>query len=688
MNKPLRRVISAILALSLSVTLAVNAYAEEIEKVHKQAAVSAEAVATKEKSEKAKKPEKTPITKDNLPEVLDFDRVKGQGFVSRLKSEEKSLSEVVLEKEDGTRMLYLFEEDIKFHDNEGNIKDKSNKAVRKNNVFVGESNNIETVLPTSIMGGVSVSDESIEITMKPVSKLGITRFNSVGTINGENSVIYEDVFDSFTNLEYTFTYSGVKEDIILEKYTGNNTFSFEVTTGGLSLTEDKGTLVMKDENGEAKAVMSEIVVFSADNKNNTFGEYTIKEKIKNSLYIVEISVDKAYLADPNTVYPVTIDPTTISLQNGGTIEDMQVFKGTDGTGNTETSAGASGVSRVGWTDWGACRTLMKFKGSVNSAFNNITDSWQITNAYVEMRDLMCQSTSTTIKCCQFAGSNWDDAEQRTWNDLKATTISTSGGSVDVFYGNGNPSDDRTLSDGEHWYNWNITNIVKGWVGNSSYRNKGIIFYVKNPSYEYSSNYANYMKTFCSIEGTASYRPYFCIEYKTNGCKGVQTLSSSQYQQYNCLRYAFWRGPASLLNISDSFSTEEYFCIEDYIYCSSTTVGNALARTKLRMNSWLNDTFGSTNWRDVTSEGYTVDLKSDEWLVCMRIGVNDGLYDYHFWYRANDGNWYNKHGWANESEEMIASGVVNPSTANSSSGWALGEYQGFYSSNTIYYAISA
>ena len=112
---------------------------------------------------------------------------------------------------------------------------------------------------------------------------------------------------------------------------------------------------------------------------------------------------------------------------------------------------------------------------------------------------MCQSTSTTIKCCQFAGSNWDDAEQRTWNDLKATTISTSGGSVDVFYGNGDPSDDRTLSDAEHWYNWNITNIVKGWVGNSSYRNKGIIFYVKNPSYEYSSNYANYMKTFCSID---------------------------------------------------------------------------------------------------------------------------------------------------------------------------------------------
>ena len=47
MNKPLRRVISAALALSLSVTLAVNAYAEEIANVHKPEAASSGAVAVK-----------------------------------------------------------------------------------------------------------------------------------------------------------------------------------------------------------------------------------------------------------------------------------------------------------------------------------------------------------------------------------------------------------------------------------------------------------------------------------------------------------------------------------------------------------------------------------------------------------------------------------------------------------------
>ena len=75
MNIIIKRICAAVLALSLSLSLAVNTYAEEIAKVHKQETVSAEQIHTE-----LKKPEKTPITKDALPEALDFDRVKEQGL--------------------------------------------------------------------------------------------------------------------------------------------------------------------------------------------------------------------------------------------------------------------------------------------------------------------------------------------------------------------------------------------------------------------------------------------------------------------------------------------------------------------------------------------------------------------------------------------------------------------------------
>lgn len=59
-----------------------------------------------------------------------------------------------------------------------------------------------------------------------------------------------------------------------------------------------------------------------------------------------------------------------------------------------------------------------------------------------------------------------------------------------------------------------------------------------------------------------------------------------------------------------------------------------------MKKWLDEEFTSSGWREVTN--YNDNLKSNEWLVCMRVGVNKdiitdekgnkGLCDYHFWYR--------------------------------------------------------
>lgn len=509
MNKPLRRVISAALALSLSVTLAVNAYAEEIEKVHKPEAASSGAVAVMENSEKAKKPEKIKITKDNLPEVLDFERVKGQGFVSRLKSEEQDMCEIILENEDGTRGLYVFDSPVKFKNKNGETVDKSNKVKphTKNGApcFKSESNDIEVHLPATIQGGVSLKDEEVNVSMKPIPSVASKRMLSVGKQKDEDSVIYEDVFDNYTDIVYTFTYDGVKEDIVLEKYNGKNTFDFEVITGGLSLEEEKGALLLKDENGEVKATMGEIVIFSADNKNNTFGEYKITEKQKNNSYIITVCVDVAYLTSPDTKYPVTIDPTAEIIGSTG-IKDMQVFKGADGTGNTETSAGNSGVSRVGWTDWGACRTLMRFT-TLNLEDAGIKYATQIEEAYIGLRDLMCQGgTYLSVVCSQFTGNSWKESETRTWNSLNAGKSGVSSPVVNVTYNNGAKNTPM------HWYKWDITKIAKKWVGNTDCQQKGVVFRTVVSMFEDSSTYAQYMKTFSSMQGNPNYKPYFYISY--------------------------------------------------------------------------------------------------------------------------------------------------------------------------------
>ena len=689
-----KRIVAALLAFAITVGIAGNAYAEntgqamtaEIETAVSDK-VQAEAEVSNPEPEQESESEivRTELTEQNLPDVIDSETAIADGYVARLNSEEQSLSEVVLEKDDGMRALYLFSENVKYIDENGDVADKSNNAVRKGRAFVNEGNDVEIILPATLTAGIAVIGDELNITMKPLTdKIG--RSLSPAKKTADDTVVYSDVFDSSTNIEYTYTYGGVKENIILESYNGKNSFDYEITTGGLSLYEDKGTLLLADESGDVKATLGEVVVFSADNKNNTFGKYKAEELEKNSRYKVTVSVDRECLTDPKTKYPVKINPDLKTINASAKIQDLQVFKGTDGKGTSETSAGYSGVSRVGWTDWGACRTLIKLN---NFSFNTykITDAWQIDSAYVELRDLMCQGGSgVPISCGQFNGNFWTEKDTRTWNGLEAENSSLSS-PVNVTYGNGNSK--RNLSDKDQWYNWNLTGTVKKWLTNASLKEKGLQLRTYTSFLEENSIYSDYMKTFSSMQGDADYKPYFVIKYKSNGCRSADTLPRTNEPTKNCLMYATNTNKTIKYtteygdNISDTFS---HFILtendKDNII-SSESVSHAYNITKNRFETWLNKYY-KNKWRDVTSAGYKTVLKDDEWLICMRVGINQyGVYDYHFWYRANNGVWYNKHGWYNPSEQ--ASNNVNPSTDNSASGWTLNN-KTFYNSDTVYYAI--
>lgn len=690
----IKRIAAALLAFAITVGIAGNAYAEntgqamtaEIETAVSDK-VQAEAEVSNPEPEQESESEivRTELTEQNLPDVIDSETAIADGYVARLNSEEQSLSEVVLEKDDGMRALYLFSENVKYIDENGDVADKSNNAVRKGRAFVNEGNDVEIILPATLTAGIAVIGDELNITMKPLAdKIGRSLSPAVKT--ADDTVVYSDVFDSSTNIEYTYTYGGVKENIILESYNGKNSFDYEITTGGLSLYEDKGTLLLADESGDVKATLGEVVVFSADNKNNTFGKYKVEELEKNSRYKVTVSVDRECLTDPKTKYPVKINPDLKTINASAKIQDLQVFKGTDGKGTSETSAGYSGVSRVGWTDWGACRTLIKLN---NFSFNTykITDAWQIDSAYVELRDLMCQGGSgVPISCGQFNGNFWTEKDTRTWNGLEAENSSLSS-PVNVTYGNGNSK--RNLSDKDQWYNWNLTGTVKKWLTNASLKEKGLQLRTYTSFLEENSIYSDYMKTFSSMQGDADYKPYFVIKYKSNGCRSADTLPRTNEPTKNCLMYATNTNKTIKYtteygdNISDTFS---HFILtendKDNII-SSESVSHAYNITKNRFETWLNKYY-KNKWRDVTSAGYKTVLKDDEWLICMRVGINQyGVYDYHFWYRANNGVWYNKHGWYNPSEQ--ASNNVNPSTDNSASGWTLNN-KTFYNSDTVYYAI--
>lgn len=233
-----RNVLSAVIALALTVNGAVSAYAQAEQASTADGGAVADSVNAEVQESEAdskqaeEKPVKTAVSEENLPDSLDAETIIADGYVARLNSEEQSLSEIVLEKEDGTRSLYLFGENVKYIDENGEVADKSNNAVRRGNAYVNEGNDVEVILPATLTAGIAVTGDELNITMKPLAdKIGRSLSPAVKT--ADDTVVYSDVFDSSTNIEYTYTYGGVKENIVLESYNGKNSFDYEITTGGL-----------------------------------------------------------------------------------------------------------------------------------------------------------------------------------------------------------------------------------------------------------------------------------------------------------------------------------------------------------------------------------------------------------------------------------------------------------------------
>ena len=112
MKKAIRFTTSFVLALCTAFSSVTFSYAH---KADAEELSEADALTTTEKVERI------PVSKDSIPEYLDVKSLIADGFTTRIKSDEQSLGEVVFENAEGIRSLYIFDENVKFYDENGDI---------------------------------------------------------------------------------------------------------------------------------------------------------------------------------------------------------------------------------------------------------------------------------------------------------------------------------------------------------------------------------------------------------------------------------------------------------------------------------------------------------------------------------------------------------------------------------------
>ena len=399
--------------------------------------------------------------------------------------EDETLSSYVFLNRDGTKTVYYTYEEVKYQTVDGTVVEKNISLINTTNGYTTTSNDVGVTLPNDPAAGVGISYLGYEITLTPQD--GALRAPAQ---NSGTSVCYPDYFGEGTILVYTPTLSGVKEDVVLAHYTGINTFSFQLETDGLTLyTEDERYYLAESEEAEMRIAMGDIVSFDACGKFS-IGTLDVQTVAAGEEYVLTLTVDEDFLADENTVYPVSIDPTLTVSDNthgAGAIEDVTIYSGRPNVNGNWT------YLHCGYYDatYKVARTLVRLTGLYNDYIYRETAPADILSAEFHIREATGTAGQTINLYLNGGSIDWTESGA-TWANAGAVPTGSAIASASPSYDN-----DAVF---------NILNLLRTWkIQPINYTYAGFVLK--------STNETSIDKAFYSSEySTTSYRPYVVVTY--------------------------------------------------------------------------------------------------------------------------------------------------------------------------------
>lgn len=247
------------------------------------------------------------VDTSSLPSFIEANYALQKGHVNRLKSAEKNLNTVVFQNKDGTETTYIFIRPVKYVDENGEVKDKSDKIapiIHATYSYGVLNNNSKIYFPKNVTAGTKIQYQNYTIQMTPV-----TTYSASPTYLNETEVAYNGVFGTNTVLKYQTKLNGLKEDIVLVKNTGLNEFDFTLTLTNLTPVLIDNIWYLKNSGDEIIASLGRIIIKDS-NGNSTEGSMTISPSTARNTYAVKIIVPADFLSADSTVYPVYVDPST------------------------------------------------------------------------------------------------------------------------------------------------------------------------------------------------------------------------------------------------------------------------------------------------------------------------------------------------------------------------------------------
>ncbi|MBP5632851.1 MAG: DNRLRE domain-containing protein [Clostridia bacterium] len=416
-------------------------------------------------------------------DYVDQDDFNSNNYLFRVKDHE-TLNTYVFQRSDGQRTVYFFDENIKFIGADGIVREKNISLQKIAGGFTTIENDVDVFLPDFIENGLRLEYNNNCVCVIP---------NGIKTDkceNDESAVFYNEVFGENTVLKYTPTLSGLKEDIILYSSAVPVDYSFTIFTNGMHIYSDKeGSYIANENNATESFRLGNVVLYDSAG-HQSIGQMEIETVSEGKEYLVTITIDRFFLENENTVFPVTIDPTfTVSDNTHGAnaIQDAPIFQNLP-----DMNFGFFLLNRVGKGDntYGVGRTVVKLSGFTSSNEYIAVNASQISSVIFYAREASGGSNQS-INLHPITGvSLWTESNV-TWN-----TISNNFNSSANF--------GASMANGQ-WTSFDITNLVKGWKNGTYSADCGFIMKNSNESND---------KCFDSCEcSTTSNRPYVTMTYE-------------------------------------------------------------------------------------------------------------------------------------------------------------------------------
>lgn len=146
---------------------------------------------------------------------------------------------------------------------------------------------------------------TVEKDGKSIGMIPVGAKNTTG-VKKDNEILYKNIYPE-TDIRYEVQGSKVKEDIILNSYTGQNIFSYELKLKGLNAVAENGIIYFTDNKGNKIWRFEKPFMTDANEKYSDKVNLVLRKE--NNRIFVDVAADKTFLEDPSTQYPVIIDPT-------------------------------------------------------------------------------------------------------------------------------------------------------------------------------------------------------------------------------------------------------------------------------------------------------------------------------------------------------------------------------------------